>query len=624
MRRVGLGVRVLAVALVPAVVFLAVAGQWSRREFAAADRARTVHREVGDLTGLLELKSALLLARIPVEVDVRTAFLGVDRAAAREALDIKPMTAHPLADVAAALGALVPEDRPFGEAELAELEARVVAGSTVALLRDFDQLDARTDRVWDRRLLAVRYDVVDLGDRELAVQLNDLEEAATVGATNVSMITGLAAVWFSGDPGGPVTGRDRAALAAAAADFDRSLRALAASPEPAVASSAGELRDRWDGGGFRLAVEAATTGQHVAPAAGTGEGIVAVFAPFRDAFDLFAPVIDILRARSSALEHTAAQAASRSTRTARLTIATTVGVLLAAMVLSLLVAASFQRPLRRLIDGLRKVGAGRLDVDPVPMRGPLEVVEASAAFNDVARSLHLVGAKVAALSEARLTDPHLDEPLPGELGEALASSIEVLAASIRERADLHDHLVHEASHDQLTGVANRSGTVAALDEAAATRSADHPVLVAFLDLDGFKRINDSYGHRTGDLVLIEVAARLGAVAGPGRLVGRYGGDEFVVVAPDVADEDAAVAFAGRLAAALAEPIALPWDEVVAVGASIGLALGRSTAEPAMVLLDRADRASLQAKQAGTGIELAPMAPSVPPATDPSPAAHPAP
>ena len=105
---------------------------------------------------------------------------------------------------------------------------------------------------------------------------------------------------------------------------------------------------------------------------------------------------------------------------------------------------------------------------------------------------------------------------------------------------------HEALHDPLTGLANRTLLRDRLEHALA-RSAreDLPTGVLFIDLDEFKDVNDRYGHAAGDAVLVELAGRLRAAVRPADTVARLGGDEFIVVCEHV-DRDAALALGARL------------------------------------------------------------------------------
>ncbi|WP_227983701.1 sensor domain-containing diguanylate cyclase [Nocardia spumae] len=140
-----------------------------------------------------------------------------------------------------------------------------------------------------------------------------------------------------------------------------------------------------------------------------------------------------------------------------------------------------------------------------------------------------------------------------------------VAVDITERKALADRLWHDAHHDDLTGLANR---LLFFDRLA---RAVPPIGLCYLDLDGFKEINDDYGHTIGDRVLRVVAERLGAAAGPDGLAARIGGDEFIVLIERCDDEEQLVAVSGRLLAALAEPVRVA-DRSISVGASIGTAL----------------------------------------------------
>jgi len=166
---------------------------------------------------------------------------------------------------------------------------------------------------------------------------------------------------------------------------------------------------------------------------------------------------------------------------------------------------------------------------------------------------------------------------------------------------LQDELTVQATHDPLTGLANRIQTMR-LAAGALGRSRRHSTTVGllFIDLDGFKKVNDSYGHRAGDEVLREVARRMQHVVRPGDFVGRLGGDEFVVGIDDVVTEDAAVALANRLIEAIAHEIQIDQDVTVHVGASIGIALGRGGTTDIESLVHEADLAVYQAKRAGRG------------------------
>ncbi|MCU1437536.1 MAG: hypothetical protein JWP66_623 [Naasia sp.] len=187
------------------------------------------------------------------------------------------------------------------------------------------------------------------------------------------------------------------------------------------------------------------------------------------------------------------------------------------------------------------------------------------------------------------------DPQNVELQAALARQ----AAEVLGRVRLEERLRRMALHDQLTGLANRQLLAERLGQAmtSATRTGA-PLALIFLDIDGFKAVNDGLGHAVGDSVLRQVADRLRGVVRGGDTIGRFGGDEFVVVCAD-ADEAAAQAIAVRISDAVREPLAgVP--TTFSVTASIGIAVhhpsnGSVTPEG---LLITADAAMYLSKDAG--------------------------
>jgi diguanylate cyclase (GGDEF)-like protein/PAS domain S-box-containing protein len=187
------------------------------------------------------------------------------------------------------------------------------------------------------------------------------------------------------------------------------------------------------------------------------------------------------------------------------------------------------------------------------------------------------------------------DPAYRQLNEALARQ----GSQVIGRLMLQEQLAREALHDQLTGLANRTLLRERLDEAiAGGQRSGAPLAVLFVDLDGFKAVNDHLGHVVGDSALREVAGRLRDHVRATDVVGRFGGDEFIVVCAD-ADEDASMAVAERIRASIALPLAdvSTQDRVTA---SIGIALWEpaGTAVDADTLFRVADEAMYRCKNAG--------------------------
>jgi len=165
---------------------------------------------------------------------------------------------------------------------------------------------------------------------------------------------------------------------------------------------------------------------------------------------------------------------------------------------------------------------------------------------------------------------------------------------------------HIAFHDALTGLPNRLLLADRLRQAAlAADRSGTIVAVCYLDLDGFKQINDSHGHDAGDALLVEISRRLQGTLRNNDTAGRMGGDEFVIVLTLLSDEAEVRTILQRLVASLESPVVLTNGLVVRVGASVGVSLSpRDGTEPS-TLLTKADQAMLRAKRAGKSrIEMA--------------------
>ena len=187
-----------------------------------------------------------------------------------------------------------------------------------------------------------------------------------------------------------------------------------------------------------------------------------------------------------------------------------------------------------------------------------------------------------------------------QIGEGDVAFLHALAnvlGTVVDRSRVSDEMRRRALHDDLTNLPNRTLLVDRVDQAIQRGDRRHERLaVLFVDLDRFKRVNDTLGHGAGDAVLVETAARLVGVVRAGDTVARVGGDEFIVLCEDVADDAEAVALADRVVAAVAEPFAVADVEVV-VTASVGVVVTADDVAAEALVRD-ADLAMYRAKQRG--------------------------
>lgn len=166
-----------------------------------------------------------------------------------------------------------------------------------------------------------------------------------------------------------------------------------------------------------------------------------------------------------------------------------------------------------------------------------------------------------------------------------------VAVDVTERKKLADRLWHDAHHDSLTGLPNRTLFFDRLS------AAQVPIGLCYIDLDGFKEINDRWGHAVGDTVLHAVGERLRVAVGADGLPARVGGDEFIVLVERCAGCEQLDEIIARLRAALAEPIEV-MSHRVRVGASVGTAFVRERPEAVDELLRAADAAMYRDKNRG--------------------------
>jgi len=171
-----------------------------------------------------------------------------------------------------------------------------------------------------------------------------------------------------------------------------------------------------------------------------------------------------------------------------------------------------------------------------------------------------------------------------------------LGAIAIEREEARAQIARLAYYDMLTGLPNRARLRHLISEAIQACPEGNHVALAFLDVDNFKDVNDTFGHSVGDELLVQLAQRLRAQIQPGDMLGRLGGDEFVIVLPNRNAAEASLV-ASRITDALATPLQIE-TKLVPMSASMGISLYPDNATDIDMLIQQADAAMYKAKEAG--------------------------
>lgn len=550
-----------------------------------AEAAGMVVRDAELLRGLLDLRAAVFAERLAEEVTLPERRPPADLAERSDFLSEVADSGDRLVQrTDGLLESLSASVRPFHVEELAAVRDSVGSPNNSELIEQrWGPMERRLDNRIGTVLSRLRTTAaVNLSDPGLARTTDALGTAFEVPPASAKLIGSLSNLW-AGLPG--ERPRLQSDFAAAHQRFDALSDDMYLSPEP-------RLRALWDRIG--MAPEALRRGMWTGLAGELSGAAVpidtqtTVGVGLLDGIDWAARMNQVPELAVDVESARAEQVAEAARGDERSTAVLTLLAIAASVASALLFGRSIVAPVRRLTDQATSVGRGDLSVEPLQLSGPPEVERASAAFNDVVDNLILLEGKARALAECDFDDPALAESLPGELGASLQRSVKVLSGSILERQQLQERLAHQANHDALTSLTNRAGLIAMLYDAHNRRRASSDgseMAVLFVDLDGFKRINDRYGHAVGDGLLKVIAKRLEAQVRDDAEVARLGGDEFVVLLPSVVDAAEALSVAGRLVAALVEPIEVDGLRLT-VGACVGAALtgsGRGESDPTDLL-----------------------------------------
>lgn len=190
-------------------------------------------------------------------------------------------------------------------------------------------------------------------------------------------------------------------------------------------------------------------------------------------------------------------------------------------------------------------------------------------------------------------------PITTEDGEI--SHFIAIKEDITERKSKENEMWQKAHFDALTGLPNRTMMHLTLDKML-QRAVEEESIAAWLyvDLDGFKKVNDTLGHAAGDQVLIETARRLQSAVRKSDLVARLGGDEFVIILEQILDESSADKIAEKIVQMIGEPFVVEEGQWSGISASVGIALYPADGKTPEQLLEIADQAMYTAKQGGGG------------------------
>ena len=268
------------------------------------------------------------------------------------------------------------------------------------------------------------------------------------------------------------------------------------------------------------------------------------------------------------------------------------------------VGRSISSPLRQLALAARGASVGRLTEVNVPASKDA-IGEIGAAYDELNRYMHEIANAAEGIADGDLMleiEPRSSEDRLGTALQSMTRQLSSMVAESQQRseelAETVDELQETVSHDTLTGLASRGRFVELLDEQIErSRGRQAAFGVLFIDLDGFKAVNDTLGHDAGDELLCEVARRLASAVRGDDVVARLGGDEFTVLLHDAREMVALRLTAQRVVEMVRIPYLIDGEEV-RIGASVGLARYPDHGASAEELLRASDQAMYEAKHAG--------------------------
>ena len=576
--RFGIRTRLLGLVLIPSVGLLALGFQAVREDAQLSSDADRLAEEVDDAATALDAlvsttleyrhsSSVALASSLGVPTDDTRPLIGYDLAeelaAARRAVDANP---------------LVPQLLPAAGWPDVLRSARRALDTTAETRPIFVDLVEEARKAWQSQLAEVFALGVDAPDqRPLRRAVDGLRAVADLYEAGDERLLVAANVALPGSVEDLQPSRDLPAV--------QRLYDEAAQEVEAVAD--GQLSEF----AARVAVTSRAFEDALATIDGTALDIPALAGAFQLGLEHDRQLRQLVAVAADDAKSQALAVGADARRSYQQTAVALLGLLTMAIGMALVVATSIVNPLRRLAVRATRISAGDLDGEPLDPRGPRESAVLATTLNEVVLNLRAVEDRLAALAAGDVAGAR--NATPGRLGALVGRSVDSLAQTIDAREALQRRLAHDAAHDALTGLANRRTAMHQLGRMLESGCAG----VLFVDLDGFKVVNDEFGHAVGDRVLDIAARRLIGAASDDVLVARLGGDEFVL-AMQTTCEDHLVALGRRVIDAMDEPLVI--DGIPhRIGASIGIALA-TPSDDADRLLRSADHALYAAKRTERG------------------------
>ncbi len=311
----------------------------------------------------------------------------------------------------------------------------------------------------------------------------------------------------------------------------------------------------------------------------------------------FNDLLTVVQAASADVRSLADHEAALATRSFQIAVAVFLFSVLFALATAVLLTRSVVRPLHQLSRTARQVAGGDFAQPVVMPSGPREVAETIRSVDEMTVVLAAVESFTVTLAEDP-TSPLLDVPLPGRTGLALQTTLDRLRESVREAERQRVMLHHVATHDGLTGLVNRTAALEAVKrELLRAQRDDSAVMLLYIDLDGLKTINDTYGHKSGDEAIQQAAQALREAARATDVVARLGGDEFLIAGPWTGEQSDAEKVADRLRRAVSAQHLKTDRLTVPLRCSIGIAVSLP-GDDVESLIHNADQALYEAKRSG--------------------------